>query len=87
MPQSTFLRLGLVLRLLLQVVHLGQGQQFFLQASSSCLQAVGETVSQNLQDLQLIEFILVAFAPWLCVGSPFGQGSQRKLWFVLQSIP
>ena len=63
-----FLRLQmLALGLLLQVLHLGQGQKLFLQASSSCLQAAGETVSQNLQDLQLIEFLLVAFAPWLCV--------------------
>ena len=48
--------------------------------------AAGETFSQNWQNLQPIEFLLVAFAPWLHVGSPFGQGSQGKLWFVLQSI-
>ena len=68
------------------MLHLDQGQEFFLKASSSCLQVAGVTVFQNQQDLQPLEFRLVAFAPWLHVGSPFGQGSQRKLWFVLQSI-
>ena len=76
----------LALRLLLQVLHLDQGQELFLQASSNCLQATGETVSQNLQDQQPTESLLVAFAPWLCVGSPFGQGSQRKLWFVVNTM-
>ena len=77
----------LELELLLQMVHLGQGQELFLQASSNCLQAAGGTVSQNLQDLLPIEFLLVAFTTWLHVGSPSRQGSLRKLWFVLQSIP
>ena len=77
----------LALGLLLQVLHLDQGQQFFLQASSSCLQAAVGTPSQNLQDLQPIGFPFGGFTPWLHVGFPFGQGSQRKLWLVLQSIP
>ena len=77
----------LVLGLLLQVLCWDWGQEFFLQASSSCLQAAGVTVIQNLQDLQPFEFPLIASAPWFRVGFPFGQGSQRKLWFVLQSIP
>ena len=77
----------LVLGLLLLQVHLGQDQEFFIQASSSCLQAVEGTLFQNLENLQWIGSLHVAFGPWLHVGSPFGLGFQRKLWFVLQLIP
>ena len=76
----------LALELLLLQVQLGQDQEFFLQASSSFLQAVEGTPFQNLQDLQHIGSLHVVFRPWLQVGSPFGLGFQRKLWFVLQLI-
>ena len=58
----------LALGLLLLQVQLDQDQEFFLEDSSSCLQAVGGTPIQNLQDLQQIRSLLVAFGPWLHVG-------------------
>ena len=53
----------LALGWLLQVLHWDLGQEFFLQASSSYLQAAGAPVFQNLQDLQPFEFPLIGFAP------------------------
>ena len=41
----------------------GLGQEFFLQASLSYLQAAGVPVFQNLQDLQLFEFPLIVSSP------------------------
>ena len=67
------------LELLLLQVHLGQDQEFFLQASSGCLQAVEGSLFQSLQGLQWTISLQVAFGPWLHVGSPSGQGFQRKL--------
>ena len=77
----------LALGLLLQVLRLDKGQESFFQASSSYLQAPGVLLFQNLQNLQPFEFPLIVSAPWFHVGYPIGQGSQRKLWFMLQSIP
>ena len=74
----------LALELLLLQVHLGQDQEVFLQASSSCLQTVEGSLFQIMQDLQWIGSLQVVFGPWLHLGSPFGLGFQRKLWLVLK---